>query len=213
MRRTAKTLSKTDGLEAEISQVQAMITPYLEQDTSAFYDMEEFEKAVDMLKTFAQNGARASVGSWRVRYLPPRRGSRATGRHWWTPATHLHRRYGQHEHRRRLWYARRRRLYPPPDSADFTHTRRHRLHPPRRHGLYPCRKTWVPSIRGHDGIPLAAVRRMRRPTPSRWKARQIRQVRRRRRHPFSDSPPKRRRAGPTHGWKLPSALRCCWRRF
>ena len=29
-----------------------MITPYLEQDTSAFYDMTEFEKAVDTLKTF-----------------------------------------------------------------------------------------------------------------------------------------------------------------
>ena len=39
-------------LEAEISRVQAMITPYLEQDTSAFYDMTEFEKAVDTLKTF-----------------------------------------------------------------------------------------------------------------------------------------------------------------
>lgn len=39
-------------LEAEISRVQAMITPYLEQDTSAFYDMEEFGKAVDTLQTF-----------------------------------------------------------------------------------------------------------------------------------------------------------------
>lgn len=39
-------------LAEEISRVQAMITPYLEKDTSAFYDMAEFEKAVDTLQTF-----------------------------------------------------------------------------------------------------------------------------------------------------------------
>ena len=39
-------------LAAEISRVQAMITPYLEQDASAFYDMAAFEKAVDTLQTF-----------------------------------------------------------------------------------------------------------------------------------------------------------------
>ena len=39
-------------LEAEISRVQAMIAPWLEQDDSAFYDMTEFEKAVDTLQAF-----------------------------------------------------------------------------------------------------------------------------------------------------------------
>ena len=39
-------------LEEEIARVQEMITPYLEQDASAFYSMEEFEKAVSTLKTF-----------------------------------------------------------------------------------------------------------------------------------------------------------------
>ena len=39
-------------LEAEISRVKEMITPYLEKDESAFYDMETFEKAVDTLQTF-----------------------------------------------------------------------------------------------------------------------------------------------------------------
>ncbi|MGN0745155.1 MAG: CotH kinase family protein [Aristaeellaceae bacterium] len=39
-------------LAAEISRVQAMIAPWLEQDDSAFYDMTAFEKAVDTLQTF-----------------------------------------------------------------------------------------------------------------------------------------------------------------
>ncbi|MBR3107408.1 MAG: CotH kinase family protein [Clostridia bacterium] len=39
-------------LAEEISRVQEMITPYLEKDESAFYDMEAFEKAVDTLQTF-----------------------------------------------------------------------------------------------------------------------------------------------------------------
>ena len=39
-------------LAEEIERVKQMITPYLEQDESAFYDMEEFEKAVDTLQTF-----------------------------------------------------------------------------------------------------------------------------------------------------------------
>lgn len=41
-------------LAEEIDRVREMITPYLEQDTSAFYDMEEFEQAVNTLKTFCQ---------------------------------------------------------------------------------------------------------------------------------------------------------------
>ena len=39
-------------LEKEIARVQEMITPYLEKDESAFYDMEAFEKAVSTLQTF-----------------------------------------------------------------------------------------------------------------------------------------------------------------
>ena len=39
-------------LAEEINRVQAMISPYLEQDASAFYDMAEFEKAVDTLQAF-----------------------------------------------------------------------------------------------------------------------------------------------------------------
>ena len=41
-------------LKKEISRVQTMITPYLKQDASAFYNMEEFEKAVDTLQIFCQ---------------------------------------------------------------------------------------------------------------------------------------------------------------
>lgn len=39
-------------LEEEIARVKEMITPYLAQDTSAFFSMEEFEKAVSTLRTF-----------------------------------------------------------------------------------------------------------------------------------------------------------------
>lgn len=39
-------------LESEIARVQEMISPYLERDESKFYEMEEFEKAVDTLQTF-----------------------------------------------------------------------------------------------------------------------------------------------------------------
>ena len=39
-------------LAEEISRVQAMITPYLEKDESAFYTMDEFSKAVETLQTF-----------------------------------------------------------------------------------------------------------------------------------------------------------------
>ena len=39
-------------LEQEIARVQAMITPYVEEDPTAFYTMEAFNKAVDTLQTF-----------------------------------------------------------------------------------------------------------------------------------------------------------------
>ena len=39
-------------LEEEISRVQEMISTYVENDPTAFYSMEEFEKAVSTLKTF-----------------------------------------------------------------------------------------------------------------------------------------------------------------
>ena len=39
-------------LEAEISRVKEMITPYLEKDESKFFTMEEFSKAADTLKSF-----------------------------------------------------------------------------------------------------------------------------------------------------------------
>ena len=39
-------------LEEEINRVQTMITPYAENDPTAFYTMEEFEKAVDTMQTF-----------------------------------------------------------------------------------------------------------------------------------------------------------------
>lgn len=41
-------------LEEKITRVQEMITPYLEQDDSAFYDMEEFEQGVNTLQTFCR---------------------------------------------------------------------------------------------------------------------------------------------------------------
>ena len=39
-------------LDAEIVRVQEMITPWLEKDESAFYSMDEFEKAVETLRTY-----------------------------------------------------------------------------------------------------------------------------------------------------------------
>lgn len=39
-------------LEAEIARVQELITPYLEQDESKFYDMDAFQRAVDTLQIF-----------------------------------------------------------------------------------------------------------------------------------------------------------------
>ena len=39
-------------LESEIARVQAMITPYVEKDASAFYTMDEFNKAVETMQTF-----------------------------------------------------------------------------------------------------------------------------------------------------------------
>ena len=39
-------------LEEEISRVQEMISSYVEKDPTAFYSMDEFEKAVSTLKTF-----------------------------------------------------------------------------------------------------------------------------------------------------------------
>ena len=39
-------------LESEINRVQGMITPYLERDSSAFYSMDDFEKAVNTLQSF-----------------------------------------------------------------------------------------------------------------------------------------------------------------
>lgn len=41
-------------LSQEISRVQTLITPYLEKDASAFYDMAAFEKAIDTLQAFCQ---------------------------------------------------------------------------------------------------------------------------------------------------------------
>ena len=41
-------------LAEEITRVQEMITPYLEKDASAFFDMEAFEKAVSTLQTFCK---------------------------------------------------------------------------------------------------------------------------------------------------------------
>ncbi|MBR0227169.1 MAG: CotH kinase family protein [Clostridia bacterium] len=39
-------------LESEIARVQTMISPYVEEDPSAFYTMDEFNKAVETLQTF-----------------------------------------------------------------------------------------------------------------------------------------------------------------
>ena len=49
-------------LSQEISWVQAMITPYLEKDASAFYDMAAFEKAVDTLQAFCQKRGKSIRG-------------------------------------------------------------------------------------------------------------------------------------------------------
>lgn len=45
---------KSGWLEEEISRIQELITPYLEQDSSTFYNMEEFEKGISTLRTFCQ---------------------------------------------------------------------------------------------------------------------------------------------------------------
>ena len=49
-------------LEEEITRVKEMITPYVESDSSAFYTMEEFEKAVSTLKTFCAKRAESIRG-------------------------------------------------------------------------------------------------------------------------------------------------------
>ena len=49
-------------LESEITRVQEMIASYVENDPSAFYSMEEFEKAVDTLKTFCAKRAESVRG-------------------------------------------------------------------------------------------------------------------------------------------------------
>ena len=49
-------------LAQEITRVQEMITPYLEQDFSKFYTMEEFEKAVETLQTFCDKRAQSIRG-------------------------------------------------------------------------------------------------------------------------------------------------------
>ena len=49
-------------LEEEITRVQEMIAPYLENDPSAFYSMDEFEKAVSTLKTFCSKRAESVRG-------------------------------------------------------------------------------------------------------------------------------------------------------
>ncbi len=49
-------------LEREISRIQALITPYLALDTSAFYSMEAFEKAVGTLQTFCRKRAESIRG-------------------------------------------------------------------------------------------------------------------------------------------------------
>ena len=49
-------------LDGEIDRVKALITPYLEKDTSAFYDMEAFEKAVQTLKTFCDKRGQSVRG-------------------------------------------------------------------------------------------------------------------------------------------------------
>lgn len=49
-------------LAQEITRVQEMITPYLEQDSSKFYTMEEFEKAVETLQTFCDKRAQSIRG-------------------------------------------------------------------------------------------------------------------------------------------------------
>ena len=49
-------------LEEEIDRVKEMITPYVESDPSAFYTMEEFGKAVGVLKTFCARRAESVRG-------------------------------------------------------------------------------------------------------------------------------------------------------
>ena len=49
-------------LAQEITRVQEMITPYLEQDSSKFYTMEEFAKAVETLQTFCDKRAQSIRG-------------------------------------------------------------------------------------------------------------------------------------------------------
>ena len=49
-------------LASEIERVRDMITPYLEKDASAFYGMDEFEKAVDTLLTFCEKRAQSIRG-------------------------------------------------------------------------------------------------------------------------------------------------------
>ncbi len=49
-------------LASEIDRVKEMITPYLEKDASAFYDMDEFEKAVSTFETFCDKRGQSVRG-------------------------------------------------------------------------------------------------------------------------------------------------------
>ncbi|MGN1019626.1 MAG: CotH kinase family protein [Aristaeellaceae bacterium] len=49
-------------LAGEITRVQAMISPFLAEDPSAFYDMDAFEKAVDTLQTFCARRYESILG-------------------------------------------------------------------------------------------------------------------------------------------------------
>jgi hypothetical protein len=55
-------ITEDNWLENEIARVQEMITPYLEKDMSKFFTMDEFEKAVETLKTFCSKRAESVSG-------------------------------------------------------------------------------------------------------------------------------------------------------
>lgn len=49
-------------LAAEITRIREMVTPYLQKDSTAFYNMEEFGQAVDILQVFCQKRSESIRG-------------------------------------------------------------------------------------------------------------------------------------------------------
>lgn len=90
--------------ESEFDRVSAMIAPYVEKETRAFYSYEEFRTAADTLKTFCLKRAQSVQGQ--LDGSIPATGAAQQGSDALIDASELeHHRHGRHEQ----WQGRRQR--------------------------------------------------------------------------------------------------------